>query len=260
VDHPKKGKSSHKQNPKVSEKRQHAEVKSKLHSRNIHNTRYDFEKLTKVHPELASFVSKNIYGDETIPFANPDAVKALNKALLLAYYDIVHWDIPQGYLCPPVPGRADYIHHAADVLSQSNYGKIPYGSGIKCLDIGVGANGIYPIVGIKNYNWSFVGSDIDQVSLKSYQDILDHNPALKDKVALRLQTDDQCIFKNIIQENEYFDLVICNPPFHASAEDAKAGSDRKNKHLGIPKDASLNFGGQSHKFGVKVAKNDLSER
>lgn len=40
----------------------------------------------------------------------------LNKALLAAHYDIEYWDIPDTYLCPPIPGRADYVHRAAELL------------------------------------------------------------------------------------------------------------------------------------------------
>ena len=44
-------------------------------------------------------------------------MKALNKALLAHFYAVKHWDIPDGFLCPPVPGRADYVHHLADLLA-----------------------------------------------------------------------------------------------------------------------------------------------
>jgi 23S rRNA (adenine1618-N6)-methyltransferase len=36
------------------------------------------------------------------------------------------------YLCPPIPGRADYIHYIADLLA-SNNGIIPKGHGIQGL-------------------------------------------------------------------------------------------------------------------------------
>ena len=110
--------------------------------------------------ELGEFVKPNIHGDDSIDFANPDAVKWLNKAILKHYYGINYWDIPENYLCPPIPGRADYIHHISDLLRTSNYGKIPTGQKVKCVDIGVGANCVYPIIGIKEYDWSFIGSDV----------------------------------------------------------------------------------------------------
>jgi 23S rRNA (adenine1618-N6)-methyltransferase len=50
--------------------------------------------------------------------------------LLISYYDIQKWDIPH-YLCPPIPGRADYIHYIADLLAESNNGIIPKVMGFK---------------------------------------------------------------------------------------------------------------------------------
>ena len=94
--------------------------KGNLHPRNLHRNRYDFEKLISTCPELNDFVSINKYGIETIDFSNPSAVKTLNKALLQTYYDIQNWEIPKNYLCPPIPGRADYIHYIADLLAESH--------------------------------------------------------------------------------------------------------------------------------------------
>ena len=92
--------------------------KTTLHPRNPHRFRYDFEQLISVCPDLKSFVFINEHNPETsgetIDFANPDAVKNLNKAILISNYDIQNWDIPANYLCPPIPGRADYIHYIAD--------------------------------------------------------------------------------------------------------------------------------------------------
>jgi 23S rRNA (adenine1618-N6)-methyltransferase len=100
--------------------------KSNLHPRNPHRFRYDFEKLIKALPELASFVITNTHNEEqTIDFSNSDAVIALNKALLVSEYRIENWNIPSNYLCPPIPGRADYIHYLADLLAESNNGTIP---------------------------------------------------------------------------------------------------------------------------------------
>jgi len=101
----------------AAEKKIHPEVKSRLHPRSKHINRYDFKKLIEGFPELESFVKPNKFGDESIDFSDPKAVICLNKALLKHHYGIEHWLIPEGYLCPPIPGRADYIHHIADLLS-----------------------------------------------------------------------------------------------------------------------------------------------
>jgi 23S rRNA (adenine1618-N6)-methyltransferase len=227
----------------------HPQVKPKLHPRNLHRDRYDFAALIAVCPDLAPFVTQNIYSDATVDFANPAAVKMLNRALLKLHYDIDYWDIPEGYLCPPIPGRVDYLHHVADLLGGSNFGKIPVGPKIACLDIGIGANCVYPMVGNKAYGWSFVGSDIDSVALESAQKIVDNNPVLSGKVACRLQNNPKDIFYGIIQEGEYFDFSICNPPFHASMEEAEIGTFRKLANLRGKKMVKIkvpvkNFGGQ----------------
>lgn len=222
-------------------------VKTTLHPRNQHRNRYDFRVLLEACPDLAPFVTLNIHQDQTIDFANPQAVKLLNKALLKQYYGIDYWDIPPGYLCPPVPGRADYIHHIADLLSASNGGKMPPGKQICCLDIGVGANCIYPIIGNKTYGWSFIGSDIDPVSLESANKIIAADPSLAEAVACRLQPNPGDMFNGIIQAGEVFDLSICNPPFHASQEAAEAGTLRKLNNLNDKKITRpvRNFGGQN---------------
>jgi 23S rRNA (adenine1618-N6)-methyltransferase len=217
-----------------------------MHTRNAHRDRYDFAALIAACAELAPFVRLNIHNDESIDFANPEAVKMLNKALLIQHYDIQNWDIPDGYLCPPIPGRADYIHHIADVLRSNNYGRIPMGSTIKCLDIGVGANCIYPIIGQKAYGWQFVGADNDAVAVASAEAIIAANPVLS-SVEIRLQPNAKNIFKGIIQQDEKFDLTICNPPFHANLAEAQAGTLRKLSNLKkeTVTEPVLNFGGQA---------------
>lgn len=239
------------QNPSMRQKKkEHPKEKTGLHPRNKHRKRYNFKQLIDSCPELRPFVKLNDYKDESIDFFNPEAVKMLNKALLKHFYGIDKWDIPQNYLCPPVPGRADYIHYAADLLSGDNSGNIPTGSKVKCLDIGVGANCVYPIIGAKEYGWSFIGADIDPVAIESAIRIVEANSFLKEKVELRLQHNPKDIFRGIIQKDELIDLCLCNPPFHASLAEAKAGTVRKLSNLKQKKitKAVLNFGGQNNEL------------
>jgi 23S rRNA (adenine1618-N6)-methyltransferase len=219
--------------------------KSKLHSRNPHRFRYDFKALIGSCLDLEKFVSFNKFGNESIDFSNPDAVKTLNRAILKHFYQISLWDIPKNYLCPPIPGRADYIHYIADLLANDNKNQIPTGKKIKVLDIGVGANCVYPIIGSQAYDWNFVGTDIDAVAIKSAQYIIESNNVLAEKIECRLQPSNKHIFNKILQPDEFFDVSICNPPFHTSAEEAVAGSQRKIKNLGIKHQTKLNFGGQN---------------
>lgn len=227
--------------------------KTNLHPRNKHRERYDFRKLRAALPELEPFVVANDYGTVSVDFFNPEAVRMLNKALLKAYYGIEYWDIPADYLCPPVPGRADYIHYAADLLAESNNGIIPTGKKVHVLDIGVGANCVYPIIGAHEYGWSFVGAEIDRNAITAAQKIISANALLKDQVEIRLQTDHEDIVNGVIMEDEFFDLVICNPPFHKSLNEAKEGNIRKNRNLsgGTRSESNLNFGGQFNELWCK---------
>lgn len=235
-------------------KREHPKEKSKLHPRSKHRSRYDFTVLIAACPELELFVHLNAYKDLSIDFFDAKAVKMLNTALLLHHYKLDSWDIPSEYLCPPIPGRADYIHNVADILFRNNPEMLDDGivknEHVKCLDIGVGANCIYPIIGVTEYGWNFVGSDVDEKAIEVANEIIDKNQILKDKVELRLQTSSRDFFKGIIKEGEVFDLTICNPPFHGSLEDAQRGTRRKIKNLKGEKEEApeLNFGGQSNEL------------
>ena len=202
-----------------------------LHPRNQHTGRYDFELLVAALPELKEHLIKNPVGEDTINFSDPLAVKLLNKALLAHHYGVKHWDIPAGYLCPPIPGRADYIHRVADILNSDGQGE-PYNhASVKALDIGVGANCIYPIIGATEYKWRWTGTDVDSVSIKTANFIAESNPNLKGKIRARLQADSESIFKGVIKDNERYDVTICNPPFHGSQEEAEQGSQRKLDNL-----------------------------
>lgn len=231
---------------KIKPSKNHTTVeKSSFHPRNPHRFRYDFKQLIAACPDLASFVSVNQYNSETIDFASPDAVKMLNRAILKHFYLISLWEIPQNYLCPPIPGRADYIHYIADLLAGCNNEIIPQGKSIKVLDVGIGANCVYPIIGSQTYGWHFVGSDIDSIAIKSAQNIISSNKVLSGKIDCRFQTSSSNIFKGVISPDEIFDVSICNPPFHSSLEEASAGTQRKIKNLGLKDKNKLNFGGQN---------------
>ncbi|MFN7957394.1 MAG: 23S rRNA (adenine(1618)-N(6))-methyltransferase RlmF [Holophagaceae bacterium] len=216
-----------------------------LHPRNRHAGGYDFARLVAASPELGPFVLRARHGGASIDFTDPAAVVALNRALLAEAYGIRGWDLPPGYLCPPIPGRADYLHHLADLLASGNGGAIPRGAAVRVLDIGVGANAIYPLVGHREYGWSFVGSELDEAALASAARILAANPGLGQAIELRRQRNRNAIFAGVIQPGERFDLTLCNPPFHGSAREAREATQAKWRKLGRgASGAARNFGGQ----------------
>ena len=223
--------------------------KDQLHPRSRHRDRYDFAQLIRSSPALAAFVQGN-QAAAALDFADPAAVKALNQALLRHFYGVAHWDIPAGYLCPPIPGRADYVHYLADLLAGSNLGVIPGGRAVRVLDIGVGANCIYPIIGHREYGWRFVGADTDAGALRAARNIVAANPELAGTIDCRLQPAPAHVLTNIINPGEAFDATICNPPFHASAAEAAASTQRKVANLGHARRPTplRNFGGQNNEL------------
>ena len=236
-----------------------AMVKGALHPRNKHLGQYDFPTLIAACPELAPYVINNPRGDHSINFSDAQSVLLLNKALLAHFYNISFWQIPPGYLCPPIPGRVDYIHYIADLLSEIFNGHIPTGSQIKGLDIGCGANCIYPILGSRSYDWSFVGSDIDALAVKTASLLVSANRNISKKIIIRQQKNAEHILSGIVKQGDRFAFTMCNPPFHASMEEASAGSLLKQKNLSkksktnniVNNNAStpaLNFAGQAHEL------------
>ncbi len=216
-----------------------------LHPRNRHHDRYDLPALCKDTPALAAFIVANPAGEQTINFADPDAVKTLNQALLAHFYQVKAWNIPDGFLCPPVPGRADYMHHLADLLTEAN-GSLPQNASV--LDIGTGANLIYPLIGSHEYGWRFTGTEVSAEALTAAQAIIDANPGMSRQIRLRRQKDEEAILAGMIHKNEFFEAMVCNPPFHDSAESAREGNERKRRNLGQQKHEPLNFGGQNQEL------------
>lgn len=214
--------------------------KTTFHKNNRHQGRYNLSALTKSYPTLKSYLIENKRGEQSVKFSDPKAVKALNAALLIHHYKLEYWDIPDGYLCPAVPGRADYIHHIASLLENKT-------EGVRLLDIGTGANLIYPIIASHDYNWNVIGTDIDEDVLKSAQNIINKNKRLQLLVELRKQKNKDDIFHGVIDSSDYFDLTICNPPFYQSAEEAIKNNERKNKNLHGKKSTKTkrNFSGQA---------------
>lgn len=221
-----------------------SQSKENLHPKNKHKDGYNFLELCNAYSELKEFVFVNEYGTETVDFANPRAVKAINTALLLKYYNLSFWDFPDDNLCPPIPGRVDYIHYLADLLTSSKITK-----DISVLDIGIGANCIYPLLGNAEYNWSFVGTDIDKKSLDRAERIIKKNN-LSEGIQLEQQKDATQIFKGILTEEKKFSATICNPPFYKSQEEAMKANARKLEGLGKV-DVGRNFSGKQQELWYK---------
>ena len=220
-----------------------------MHLQNPYQKRYDIKRLVEHYPSLQKFIVLNPSGEETINFSSSSGVYALNKAMLLADFNLTEYHLPTGYLIPPIPGRLDYLLHIRDFLSEKY--NIPLDSKLRGLDIGAGANGIYCILAVQHLNWSMVGAESDAKAIEIAKANMDHTKTLQDKVEMRHQENKSFLLKNIIKSQEQFDFTICNPPFHSSREEAVKGSFRKIKNLGGPmdnKELTLNFEGQANEL------------
>lgn len=221
--------------------------KASLHPKNPFAAPYPLTTLAELQPALSEYLQQTPAGHLTVDFANPAAVQLLNTALLQWQFGITHYQIPAGYLCPAVPGRLDYLLYLQDLLTASHQGKKVPASSVQILDIGCGANLIYALLAAKALRWQAIAADIDDVALANAGALVTANQ-LSRQITLRQQSNPQAIFHGVIQPGDYLDLTLCNPPFHDSPAAAAAGSQRKQRNLGLDPKAPLNFAGQANEL------------
>lgn len=63
------------------------------------NLRTNFKELAEKHHFFAEFYEPD---KNSIDFSNQKALIALTKALLIENFGVLHWDIPENHLCPPI--------------------------------------------------------------------------------------------------------------------------------------------------------------
>ena len=220
-----------------------------MHAQNPYCDRYELKRLASHHPQLLDHIVLNPSGEETIDFSNSTAVYELNKAMLLMDFKVDNYELPMGYLIPPIPGRLDYLLHLQAFFSKQF--NIDKNTKLRGLDIGAGANGIFCVLGSQHFNWTMVGSECDAKAVEIASANMKHTKTLKENIEIRHQENKSFLFKNIIHSDEHFDFTVCNPPFHTSKEEALRGSQRKLSNLGREfdkKNVALNFEGQANKL------------
>ncbi len=199
--------------------------------------RYDFERLSQHHDGLAKHLIKKSNEEWTIDFSNPTAVFALNQSILQVHFKISHWTLPAAKLCPPIPSRAQYIYHMAELLTNDK---------AHIMDIGCGANLIYPLLGTALYSWTFEGSDVSESSLAHAQELIDKNQ-LQDRIKLKHQKQPEHILQSVLDSEKYYDAIICNPPFYSNKMAAEQSNQQKNQQL-FQEQKRRNFGGVDHEL------------
>lgn len=211
-----------------------------FHPKNKHQGRYPLDEYLSHEPELEQFIITKANQQKTIDFSKNEAIFLLNRAILKRDYGITYWDFSAEHLCPPIPSRVDYIHHLADLPHNSE--------SVKVLDIGTGATCIYPLLGTAEYNWKFVGSDINLNALQTAQTIIDKNKLTK-QITLRHQPYKETVLAGILHKNERFTFVMCNPPFYKTAQDAQNANQRKTSQINTAE--GRNFSGIPNEIWCK---------
>jgi 23S rRNA (adenine1618-N6)-methyltransferase len=214
-----------------------------MHNRNFFKNDYPFPELIKLNPDLSPFVIHAKSKKQSIDFSNAQAVYELNKALLLLRSNWTSWKMPSEHLIPPIPGREDYIHHVADLLSESNNQRIPSGQQVAMLDVGTGAGLVYPILAHSIYKWSVLASETSLDALSNAKVILKaQGTKINQEIKLIHQKKSHCVLTNIIRPEEKLDLTICNPPFFRSKKAAEEANQIRRDKMGLSKKES-NFRG-----------------
>eukprot|EP00939_MAST-03C_sp_MAST-3C-sp1_P001463 g1463.t1 len=205
----------------------------------------DFLELADRHPAiLKAFVTrvgKAGGGDEEkavskgrINFANPRALIALTKAILLDTFEI-KWDMPEKHLCPPVLNRFNYVYWVSRLLSvpmdytglaSDGTKDAKRNTAIIGIDIGVGASCIYPLLGHKTYDWRFIGTECDPISMASARDNVRRNGWEK-SIEIRLadaKRPDVLLGALRKSDGDRIDFCMCNPPFFETSVEEDAAS------------------------------------
>ena len=91
-------------------------LNKKMHPRNLYKTPPSFKELALKNEEFRQHAKIEISGKVSIDFKNPDALRALTRALLKEDWglDVV---LPPEYLVPTLPLRLNYILWLEDLLA-----------------------------------------------------------------------------------------------------------------------------------------------
>ena len=193
----------------------------------------DFLILIKEFPDLKKYIIKqNEEKLEEISFewSNNNLSLLMTKSILDYYFNIKYYNIPKGYLIPPIPSRLNYLNLINKILIKEINSQSRYSSDIIGIDIGTGANIIYPILGNSIFNWKFICSEINDESYNNAKLILEKNN-LENEINLIKQKNKNNIFLNILnQENKYI-FSLCNPPYYDYETEIKLDEKKRDNEF-----------------------------
>lgn len=183
----------------------------------------DFLILIKEFPELKKYIIKHDEKIEEFSFdwSNNDLSLLMTKSILNYYFNIKYYDIPKGFLIPPVPSRLNYLNLINELIKDIEK------ENIIGVDIGTGANIIYPILGNSIYSWKFICSEINNESYNNAKLILQKNN-LEENINLIKQENKNNIFVSIINQENKYTFSMCNPPYYDYEQEIKIEDKKRD--------------------------------
>ena len=215
----------------VNGKRQKCdEQEGGMHPKNRYRyERPDFRRFVEICPEFRQYTttSSTEDGHVSVDFRNWDACRELVRLQFQEDFGI-SWTIPKPHLVPPIANRLNYLCFIHDLISlwspePKNRASYEY----KVLDIGCGANLVYPLLGAVYFGWSFVGCDVNTDALRIAATNRDANPSISPCIILKKVASQPCqgnngtrgIIGSCLDDDDTFDACVCNPPFFSNFSD-----------------------------------------
>ena len=188
----------------------------------------DFLTLIKEFPELKKYILKQNEDNEAefqFDWSNNELSLLMDKSILNYYFDIKYYDIPKGFLIPPIPSRINYINLINSIIT-----KLINDIDIKNIigiDIGTGANIIYPILGYSIYKWKFICTEINKEAYNNAKLILQKNN-LENNINIIKQNNKDNIFISILNRENKYIFSMCNPPYYNYENEIKLEDKKRD--------------------------------
>ena len=188
----------------------------------------DFLTLIKEFPELKKYILKqneDNEGEFQFDWSNNELSLLMDKSILNYYFDIKYYDIPKGFLIPPIPSRINYINLINSIIT-----KLINDIDIKNIigiDIGTGANIIYPILGYSIYKWKFICTEINKEAYNNAKLILQKNN-LENNINIIKQNNKDNIFISILNRENKYIFSMCNPPYYNYENEIKLEDKKRD--------------------------------
>lgn len=198
----------------LGKKKQRNDFNDKMNPKNkYYKNPPKFEELANKYPSFKKFVIKTKFNTYSIDWKDKEAGKELCRCLLKHDFNLKYWDIPDGFLIPSITSRCNYIHWIHDILEEDDLLDIK----ITGLDIGTGANCIYPLLGHQIYGWNFKCAELNKEAVDIASNTIQENN-LNNHINIVHQEDEDNIFYKVIENKELFVFSMCNPPYFSYDE------------------------------------------